>query len=79
MVEFQYAFEQVFNPSERSAFLDVLSSTNPRVAPDFDSILLALSVLMSGLDEFLRQVLLQCRVTHSDIPFNNFQSKRDLE
>jgi hypothetical protein len=49
------------------------------IDPSQDLILLAVSVLMSGLDEMLRQVLLHCQVSTIDIPFNNFQSKRDIE
>ncbi|KAG8784450.1 hypothetical protein FRC15_003246 [Serendipita sp. 397] len=50
---------------------------NPTV--DLDILLSVISVMMSGLDEFLRQICLQCRVNDIGIPFNNFQSKRDLE
>jgi hypothetical protein len=48
-------------------------------ALDLDRLLFAATVLMSGLDEFLRQVMVQCQVSNIDIPFNNFQSRNDLE
>ncbi|KIM28974.1 hypothetical protein M408DRAFT_126106 [Serendipita vermifera MAFF 305830] len=48
-------------------------------ALDWDIALLVVSVLMSGLDELLRQVIVHCQVTDLDIPFNDFQSKHDIE
>lgn len=46
---------------------------------DLDITLLVISVLMSGLDEFLRQISLQCTTPTVGVPFNDFQSRRNLE
>jgi hypothetical protein len=48
-------------------------------AIDLDAILTVVSVLMSGLDEMLRQVILQSQRSDLDVPFNNFQSRHDIE
>jgi hypothetical protein len=48
-------------------------------AIDMDVALTVVSVLMSGLDEMLRQVALQSQRSDLDVPFNNFQSRHDIE
>lgn len=77
-MEFQYGFQQTFEPSTFTRSY-LIFKTKIHKAPDLDRLLLVLGVLMSGLDEFLRQMMLQCQVSEIDIPFNNFQSQRDLE
>jgi hypothetical protein len=77
-VEYQYGREQAMLPS-MLVILCIVYLLMPQIAVDLDIALTVVSVLMSGLDEMLRQVLLQCQRSDIDLPFNDFQSRHDIE